>query len=165
VGPNIRVGAVGIGLIATLIIRKLLILLNAKNAKNTGFAQPRYTAGTRRADSFNEVAPLCWPRGPIGAALDPASDGARIIQNSIPLAGFGLAARISALDAYRPAAAHQPIQNCRHQWPGDSYCDSHESEAMPSLVLSLVLKKPSFRATQTQRWCRPKSRLFLRRQQ
>jgi hypothetical protein len=41
------VGAVGIGLRATLKIRKLLILLNAKNAKNTGFAQPRYTRGTR----------------------------------------------------------------------------------------------------------------------
>jgi hypothetical protein len=27
--------------------RKLLILLNAKNAKSTGFAQVRYTAGTR----------------------------------------------------------------------------------------------------------------------
>lgn len=41
------VGAVGIGLKATLKIRKLLILLNAKNAKNIGFAQPRYTPGTR----------------------------------------------------------------------------------------------------------------------
>ncbi len=41
------VGAVGIGLKATLKIRKLLILLNAKNAKNTGFAQARYTPGTR----------------------------------------------------------------------------------------------------------------------
>lgn len=41
------VGAVGIGLKAILKIRKLLILLNEKNAKNTGFAQARYTAGTR----------------------------------------------------------------------------------------------------------------------
>jgi hypothetical protein len=36
---------VGIGLRATLKTRKLLILLNEKNAKNTGFAQARYTAG------------------------------------------------------------------------------------------------------------------------
>jgi len=42
------VGAVGIGLKATLKARKLLILLNEKNAKNTGLAQPRYTRGTRR---------------------------------------------------------------------------------------------------------------------
>src|SRR6266849_5123463 len=39
--------AVGIELKATLKTRKLLILLNEKNAKNTGFAQLRYTAGTR----------------------------------------------------------------------------------------------------------------------
>jgi hypothetical protein len=38
---------VGIELKATLKTRKLLILLNEKNAKNTGFAQVRYTAGTR----------------------------------------------------------------------------------------------------------------------
>jgi hypothetical protein len=41
------VGAVGIGLSATLKARKLLISLNAKNAKNSGFAQVKYTAGTR----------------------------------------------------------------------------------------------------------------------
>src|SRR5713226_2022904 len=41
------VGAVGIELKATLKTRKLLILLNEKNAKNIGFAQVRYTAGTR----------------------------------------------------------------------------------------------------------------------
>ena len=41
------VGAVGIGLKAKLKTRKLLILLNEKNAKNTGFAQVRYTPGTR----------------------------------------------------------------------------------------------------------------------
>jgi hypothetical protein len=41
------VGAVGIELKATLKTRKLLILLNEKNGKNTGFAQVRYTAGTR----------------------------------------------------------------------------------------------------------------------
>jgi len=46
------VGAVGIGLKAMLKIRKLLILLNAKNAKNTGFAQSRYTAGTRVVPDF-----------------------------------------------------------------------------------------------------------------
>jgi hypothetical protein len=38
----------GIELKTTLKARKLLILLNAKNAKNTGFAQVRYTPGTRR---------------------------------------------------------------------------------------------------------------------
>src|SRR5208282_402205 len=41
------VGAVGIELKATLKTRKLLIPLNAKNAKNIIFAQLRYTAGTR----------------------------------------------------------------------------------------------------------------------
>jgi hypothetical protein len=41
------VGAVGIELKAMLKARKLLIPLNAKNAKNTGFAQVRYTPGTR----------------------------------------------------------------------------------------------------------------------
>jgi hypothetical protein len=41
------VGAVGIELKATLKARKLLILLNAKNAKNIIFAQVRYTPGTR----------------------------------------------------------------------------------------------------------------------
>ncbi len=41
------VGAVGIELKATLKIRKLLIPLNAKNTKNTKFAQLRYTPGTR----------------------------------------------------------------------------------------------------------------------
>ena len=46
------VGAVGIGLKPTLKIRKLLILLNAKNAKNTGFAQPRYTPGTRNQNAL-----------------------------------------------------------------------------------------------------------------
>jgi hypothetical protein len=43
------VGAVGIGLKATLKIRKLLIPLTAKTAKNGIFAQPRYTAGTRNS--------------------------------------------------------------------------------------------------------------------
>jgi hypothetical protein len=45
---RLLVGAVGIELKTTLKIRKLLILLNGKNAKNTGFAQVRYTAGTRQ---------------------------------------------------------------------------------------------------------------------
>jgi len=40
---------VGIELKATLKVRKLLILLNEKNAKNIEFAQPRYTGGTRNA--------------------------------------------------------------------------------------------------------------------
>ncbi len=39
--------AVGIELKATLKMRKLLILLNEKNAKNTEFTRVRYTAGTR----------------------------------------------------------------------------------------------------------------------
>jgi hypothetical protein len=38
---------VGIGLKATLKMRKLLILLNAKNAKNIKIAQPRYPPGIR----------------------------------------------------------------------------------------------------------------------
>ena len=41
------VGAVGIELKATLKARKLLIPLNAQNAKDTTFAQVRYTPGTR----------------------------------------------------------------------------------------------------------------------
>lgn len=41
------VGAVGIEPKATLKIRKLLILFNRRNARNTGFAQARYTRGTR----------------------------------------------------------------------------------------------------------------------
>lgn len=45
---KVFVGAVGIELKATLKIRKLLILLNEKNAKNTEFTQLRYTPGTRR---------------------------------------------------------------------------------------------------------------------
>jgi hypothetical protein len=40
-------GAVGIELKATLKARKLLISLNAKNEKNSKFAQARYTPGTR----------------------------------------------------------------------------------------------------------------------
>ncbi len=48
---GLMVGAVGIELKATLKTRKLLILLNEKNAKNTGFAQVRYTAGTRGVNS------------------------------------------------------------------------------------------------------------------
>ena len=42
----VLVGAVGIELKAALKTRKLLILLNEKNAKNTGIAQLRYTPGT-----------------------------------------------------------------------------------------------------------------------
>jgi hypothetical protein len=38
----------GIELKATLKARKLLIPLNAKNTKNTKFAQVRYSAGTLR---------------------------------------------------------------------------------------------------------------------
>jgi hypothetical protein len=45
------VGVVGIELKAALKTRKLLILLNGKNAKNTGFAQPRYTRGTRKPEN------------------------------------------------------------------------------------------------------------------
>ena len=41
------VGAVGIGLKATLKARKLLILLNAKNANTTESAEVRYTPGTQ----------------------------------------------------------------------------------------------------------------------
>jgi hypothetical protein len=50
------VGAVGIGLKAVLKTRKLLILLNERNAKNTGFAQVRYTRGTRGLTRFR----LLW---------------------------------------------------------------------------------------------------------
>jgi len=46
------VGAVGIELKATLKARKLLIPVNEKNAKNIGFAQVRYTAGTRRLNQI-----------------------------------------------------------------------------------------------------------------
>jgi hypothetical protein len=61
------VGAVGIGLKAALKMRKLLIPLNEKNAKNTPFAQVRYTPGTRgigeiclwRLTGFGRVADDC----------------------------------------------------------------------------------------------------------
>ena len=49
------VGAVGIELKATLKTRKLLIPLNEKNAKNTEFAQVRYTAGTRTLEGREGV--------------------------------------------------------------------------------------------------------------
>lgn len=49
------VGTVGIELKATLKTRKLLILLNAKNARNSECAEVRYTAGTRgRTKSYSE---------------------------------------------------------------------------------------------------------------
>jgi hypothetical protein len=52
------VGAVGIELKATLKTRKLLILLNEKNAKNVIFAQARYTPGTRISKAAGkEVGP------------------------------------------------------------------------------------------------------------
>jgi hypothetical protein len=44
---TILVGAVGIELKATLKARKLLIPLDAKNAKSREFAQVRYTPGSR----------------------------------------------------------------------------------------------------------------------
>ena len=44
---DIPSAAVGIELKGTLKTRKLLIPLNAKNAKNSEFAQVRYTPGTR----------------------------------------------------------------------------------------------------------------------
>jgi len=47
-------GAVGIELKAALKTRKLLVPLNAKNAKNTGFTQVRYTAGTRGHNRWGE---------------------------------------------------------------------------------------------------------------
>ena len=59
------VGAVGIGLKATLKARKLLIPLNAKYAKNSEFAQVRYTPGTRRDSNIH--VPL-WPSTSVGFA-------------------------------------------------------------------------------------------------
>jgi hypothetical protein len=50
------VGAVGIGLKAMLKTRNLLIPLDGKNAKNTGFAQSRYTAGTRSSQPKVQTA-------------------------------------------------------------------------------------------------------------
>jgi len=52
------VGAVGIELKATLKARKLLILLNAENAKNSEFAQVRYTPGTRNCFGHKQWATL-----------------------------------------------------------------------------------------------------------
>jgi hypothetical protein len=46
---------------ASLIPCKLLIVLNEKNAKNTGFAQGRYTAGTRVALAPRILLALIWP--------------------------------------------------------------------------------------------------------
>ncbi len=48
-------GAVRIELGLTLKARKLLIRLSAKNAKNIGFAQVRYTAGTWRVNSLRRT--------------------------------------------------------------------------------------------------------------
>jgi hypothetical protein len=48
-GEEILEARVGIGLRATLKIRKLLVLLNEKKAKNREFAVVRCTAGTRIA--------------------------------------------------------------------------------------------------------------------
>ena len=45
-GKEMLGGAVGIELKATLKARKLLVPLNAKNAKNIIFAEVRYTPGT-----------------------------------------------------------------------------------------------------------------------
>ncbi len=53
------VGAVGIELKATLKIRKLFIPLDGKNAKNSGFAQPRYTRGTRPSNTL--LSSRLWP--------------------------------------------------------------------------------------------------------
>lgn len=50
------VGAVGIELKAVLKMRKLLIPLNAKNSKNSKFAQVRYTAGTRQTAHMSGLA-------------------------------------------------------------------------------------------------------------
>ncbi len=60
-GPH-PIGAVGIGLKATLKIRKLLILLNERSAKNTGFAQVRYTRGTRRRIDVSSIRLSPYPR-------------------------------------------------------------------------------------------------------
>jgi hypothetical protein len=49
------VGAVGIELKAMLKTRKLLILVNDKNSKNTRFAEMRYTLGTRATQQQKEV--------------------------------------------------------------------------------------------------------------
>jgi hypothetical protein len=49
--PHTKVPGVGVGLKATLKIRKLLVLLNEKKAKNSEFALVRYTAGTRVPES------------------------------------------------------------------------------------------------------------------
>jgi hypothetical protein len=56
--PSKLVGAVEIGLKVTLKTRKLLILLNEKNAKNTGFAQVRYAPGTRNGLKIINPLPL-----------------------------------------------------------------------------------------------------------
>jgi hypothetical protein len=57
---GLMVGAVGIELKVTLKTRKLLILLNAKNAKSTGFAQPRYTRGTWRLQRIESKLQEHW---------------------------------------------------------------------------------------------------------
>jgi hypothetical protein len=59
------VGAVGIELLDALKARRLLILLNRKNAENTEFAQRWYTRGTRKgldslaAKSYCRLCGLC----------------------------------------------------------------------------------------------------------
>lgn len=56
------IGAVGIELKAMLKIRKLLIPLNEKNAKNTRFAEVRYTSGTRGLRGDRKKRRLCHLR-------------------------------------------------------------------------------------------------------
>ncbi len=58
----------GIELKATLKTRKLLILLNVKNAKNSEYAEVRYTAGTRTGKNraldspIRHQTPLTMPK-------------------------------------------------------------------------------------------------------
>jgi len=49
------VGAVGIELLVALKTRKLVILCRDKMAKNTKYAEPRYTAGTRPVEDPIEL--------------------------------------------------------------------------------------------------------------
>ena len=51
--------AIGIELRAVLNARKLLILLNEKNDKNTEYAQVRYTPGTRKFRRIDSVRLIC----------------------------------------------------------------------------------------------------------
>jgi hypothetical protein len=96
------VRAVGIERKAVLTARKLLIRLNANNAKYTGLAQLRYTPGTRGWRSIRHDKVLLprqfWYLETVDVKLPSALLRAANLQES---SGSEEAARLLALELYR----------------------------------------------------------------